>query len=50
VDVDWAKRSNRRFLAFDIPEIGGTWRRSIGRINAAEGRIVYLAKSRGLLR
>ena len=50
VDVDWAKGSNGRFQTFDIPEIGGTWRRSLGPVRTAENRVVYLAKSSGLLR
>jgi hypothetical protein len=46
----WAQKAYGGFLTFDIPEIGGTWRRSIGPVRTAESHIVQLAKSSGLRR
>ena len=49
VDVNWARNPDGTFLAFDIPEIGGIWRRAFGQVNAGSRRIIQLARDSGLI-
>lgn len=48
IDVKWA-RTGDEFIAFDVPEIGGTWRRAFGQVLAASSRVIDLAEKAGLL-
>ena len=45
VNVQWLQDSNRSFSSFDVPEIGGTWRRSFGQVKNGSQRIIQLAKN-----
>jgi len=49
VDVEWAKGPNGKGMVFDVPELGGTWRRAIGRVQAGYERVVELAGRAHLL-
>lgn len=50
VDVRWARRDKGRPSLFDIPEIGGIWRRAFGEVKAGCERTVQLARDSGLIR
>ncbi len=50
VDVQWAKRENGRTSLFDVPEIGGIWRRAFGEVKAGRERTERLARDSGLIR
>ena len=43
VDVDWRRDPSGVLDTFDIPEVGGTWRRGFGEIKAGHQRVVQLA-------
>ena len=50
VDVDWAKGADGAHGEFNIPGIGGTWRRGFGQVTAGEPLVIQMATAAGLLR
>ena len=50
VDVNWAKGADGAHGEFNIPGIGGTWRRGFGQVTAGEPLVIQMAKAAGLLR
>lgn len=49
VDVEWAKGSKGRPILFDIPQIGGVWRRAFSEVKAGREPTIRIARDSGLI-